>query len=194
MRTSLPFEKGFTLIELMVTLALAAILMTVAVPSFTAYQRNSELTSFANNLLASVNAAKGEAMKRGMNAMMVPAVGTTWDGGWVVFVDVNRNDTYDASTDITIFTSEAVPAYLTITGNGTTAETAPYVKYDASGYSKTKTGGFGASTLEMKRNDATGTAQLSQTRLLKIASTGRARICTPKSSSDANCLASSTAF
>ncbi len=185
-----PLAKGFTLIELMVTLALAAILMTVAVPSFTAYQRNSELTSFANNLLASVNAAKGEAMKRGMNAMMVPAVGTTWDGGWVVFVDVNRNDTYDASTDITISTFEAIPTYLTITGNGTTAATSPYVKYDASGYSKTTAGGFGASTLELKRNDVTGTAQWSQTRLLKIASTGRARICTPKSSSDADCLIS----
>ncbi|WP_210545692.1 GspH/FimT family pseudopilin [Rhodoferax sp. PAMC 29310] len=186
--------KGFTLIELMVTLALAAILMMVAVPSFTAYQRNSELTSFANTLLASVNAARGEAMKRGMNAMVVPAVGTDWDGGWVVFVDVNRNQAYDAAQDIAIFSGDAKPSYFTISGNGTTSGTAPYVMYDASGYSKTTSGGFGASTFEIKRNDVSGTAQWAEIRRLKIASTGRARICTPKNSTDSECSASSTAF
>lgn len=178
----------------MVTLALAAILMMVAVPSFTAYQRNSELTSFANTLLASVNAARGEAMKRGMNAMVVPAVGTDWDGGWVVFVDVNRNQAYDAAQDIAIFSGEAKPSYLTVSGNGTTSGTAPYVMYDASGYSKTTSGGFGASTFEIKRNDVSGTAQWAEIRRLKIASTGRARICTPKNSTDSECSASSTAF
>lgn len=186
--------SGFTLIELMVTLALAAILMTVAVPSFVTYQRNSELSSFANSLLASVNAARGEAMKRGMNAMVVPAVGTNWDGGWVVFVDVDRDQAYDATKDITIFPSDAKPSYITISGNGTTAGTTPYVMYDASGYSKTTSGGFGASTFEIARNDVTGTAQLVQIRRLKIASTGRARICTPTSSTDPNCSASSTSF
>ena len=49
---------GFTLIELMVTIALAAVLMTIAAPSFVQYQRNSELTSLTNSLLAAINAAE----------------------------------------------------------------------------------------------------------------------------------------
>jgi type IV fimbrial biogenesis protein FimT len=194
MKRTRHLSTGFTLIELMVTLALAAILMTVAVPSFVAYQRNSELTSFANTLLASVNAARGEAMKRGMNAMVVPAVGTNWDGGWVVFVDVDRDQAYDITKDVTIYPGDAKPSYLTVTCNGTTAGSTPYVMYDASGYSKTTGGGFGASTFEIKRNDVSGTDQWAQIRRLKIASTGRARICTPKSSTDLECSASSTAF
>ena len=52
---------GFTLIELMVTLAIAAVLMMVAAPSFVGFQRNSEMTSVTNSLLAAANAARAEA-------------------------------------------------------------------------------------------------------------------------------------
>ena len=76
--------RGFTLIELMVTLAIAAVLLLVAIPSMTAFKRNAELTSATNTLLASINAARGEAMKRGTNAMVVPANGSDWNTGWIV--------------------------------------------------------------------------------------------------------------
>ena len=65
-------SAGFTLIELVVTIAIAAVLAALAVPSFIQYQRNSELTSLTNSLLAAVNAAKGEAMKTGRNAFVIP--------------------------------------------------------------------------------------------------------------------------
>lgn len=57
--------RGFTLIELMVTLAVVVVLLRVCVPGFVSMQRNSELTSAANGLLASINAARTEAMKIG---------------------------------------------------------------------------------------------------------------------------------
>ena len=176
--------KGFTLIELMVTVSLVVILMAVAVPSLTTFQRNAQLTSFSNTMLASINAARGEAMKRGQFAVVVPSDGTNWSSGWIVFVDVAVagatpfNGVYDSASDITILTQPAPPSYLTIT-------------FDASGYSKTKAGGFGALTFEVKRNDATGADALAQTRRIKVASTGRVRVCTPVSSPDALCLATS---
>nr|WP_264080799.1 GspH/FimT family pseudopilin [Paracidovorax avenae] len=73
--------RGFTLIELMVTMVLVAVLLRIGIPSFVSFQRNSELTSAANGLLSSVNSARTEAMKRNMNAGVVPASGSSWAGG-----------------------------------------------------------------------------------------------------------------
>lgn len=180
----LPHRRGFTLIELLVTISIIAIALAIAVPSMTTFMRNAELSSYTNTLLAGINAARSEAMKRGMHAMVVPTDGSNWDSGWIVFVDKDRSQAYEAANDIRILTNEAKPSYLTITGNGTATGTAPYIMYDASGYSRTKSGGFGALTFEVKRNDLTS---LDQVRRLKIASTGRARICTPTSSTDPTC-------
>ncbi len=184
--------KGFTLIELMVTLALAAILMAVAVPSITTFMRNAELTSFTNSLLAALNAARGEAMKRGRYCLVVPKDGSSWDSGWVVFVDMDRSQT-NTSGDFTVLSSDAKQSYITVTGNGSATGTTPYIMYDASGYSRLKNAGFGALTLEVKRNDVSGTEAVTQTRRIKISSTGRPRICTPKTSSDSTCSMTASA-
>mgnify|MGYP001557011805 CR=1 FL=1 len=185
-------SKGFTLIELMVTVTLVAVALALGVPSFTTFQRNAELTAAANSLVAAVSAARGEAMKRGMRAMMVPADGANWSSGWVVFVDKNQSQAYEAGSDITISTGDPSPTYLSVTGNGPVGGTTPYIMYDASGYSKLKGGGFGALTLTVARNDVTGNALPSQTRRIKIAATGRLRVCTPKTTADPECGASAS--
>lgn len=192
MKNQSSISQGFTLIELMVSIALVAVLMMVAVPSLTTFQRNAELTSFSNTLLASINAARGEAMKRGRYAMVVPADGTNWSSGWIVFVDMDRSQAYEAANDVSILTRGALPSYLEIpTPTGTANESPPYLMFDASGYSKNKAGGFGAVTFQIRRNDVSGTEQLQQTRRVKIASTGRVRVCTPTSSTDTLCSATS---
>ena len=192
MKKSYVEAKGFTLIELMVTVALVAILMAVAVPSMTTFQRNAQLTSFSNTLLSAINAARGEAMKRGKSAMVVPVDGSNWSSGWVVFVDLDRSQAFIETSDFTILKREAPPSYLEITATGTAAASPPYIMFDASGYAKTKAGGFpGNQSFNIKRNDASGADEFAQTRRIKIASTGRVRLCTPKSGTDAQCNASS---
>lgn len=186
-------RNGFTLIELMVTLIIAAILLMTGVPSMVAYKRNADLTSATNTLFSAINAARGEAMKRGMYASVVPTGnGSDWNTGWIVFVDANQNGIYDASADSIVLQQPAMQSYITVTGNNIATGTTPYIMFDASGYSKTKTGGFGALSLQLVRNDVSGTSVFEQTRFIKIASTGRVRICKPTSSSDATCNLSAT--
>lgn len=194
MKIPLKLPLGFTLIELMATMAILAVLLLVATPSMVAYKRNSELTSATNTLFSAINAARGEAMKRGMYAMVVPINnGTDWSQGWVVFIDANRSQVFDNSVDKLILTQGAMPSYITVTGNGSAdgTGTAPYIMFDASGYSAQKlNAGFAALTLQLVRNDVSSTLALEQTRRIKIAATGRVRTCKPVTSSDPTCTAS----
>lgn len=186
-------SQGFTLIELMVTLTIVAVLLLVTIPSLVIYKRNAELTSATNTLLSAINAARTEAMKRGMYAMVVPtANGSNWNSGWVVFVDVNRTRVYDSSVDTTVMVQSALSSYMTVSGNGSAADSPPYIMFDASGYSRLKNGGFGALTFSLTRNDITGSTLAEQTRRIVIASTGRTRTCKPSSATDSTCTASST--
>lgn len=84
-------QRGVTLIELMVTVAVAAVLLAVAAPSFRTVVNNSRLTGHANTLLASAQLARSEAIKRNSPVRLCRSSnGTTcaaaggWEQGWIV--------------------------------------------------------------------------------------------------------------
>lgn len=84
-------EDGFTLIELMVTLVIAAIVLGLGVPSFSNLIKNNRLTAAANDYIAAVNLARSEAIHRGARVnieALVPGVaGNEWGGGWKVAIE-----------------------------------------------------------------------------------------------------------
>lgn len=174
--------------------------MLIAVPSFQTYQRNSELTAATNTLISAINAARGEAMKRGMSAMVVagtpadaanPPNASNWNTGFIVFIDTDRNQEFSAS-DAVVSAQPPLPAYMTVVGNNNAGlGTKPYIMFDPSGYSKTRAGAFGALALTLRRNDldVASVTPPDQTRLIIISSTGRARVCRPTVANDANCRA-----
>ncbi len=179
--------RGFTLIELMVTLAVAAVMMTLAAPSFVAFMRNSELVSQANAMVAALNTARTEAMKRGLGTMVVPKDGQAWTSGWRVFVDINGDNAYTDGTDVVVTEQPALPVYFMVSATGTAGLGNPYVLYNSSGYPALVNGGFGAVTISIARTDLSGQDLLDQTRRVKLASTGRVRTCKPASTTDSQC-------
>ena len=172
---------GFTLIELLVTLSIIVVAMTIAVPSMVTFQRNAELTSATNSLTAAINAARGEAMKRNLNAFVIPVDGTLWTSGFLVFVDRDRTQSYGSATDLLVMTQSPLPAYLTVVGTGTASGSTPYVMFNGTGYTTNKAAaGLVNLAITISRTDvATGSATYEQTRNVMIAQTGRVRVCKP---------------
>lgn len=96
--------SGLTLVELMVTLAIAVILLAVAVPSFQDFILNARRTALANELVLALTYAKSEAVKRGVTVTVCSRLDdstcagrTTWDGGWLIFVDLDNDGVVDAA-------------------------------------------------------------------------------------------------
>lgn len=102
-------HRGFTLIELMIVLAVAAILISVGVPSFNNTIKNNRLSTQANELITSLNYARSEAIKRG-TSITLNSDTTNWHLGWTI----NDNDdaiirAYDAFEDnSTLISSDEV--------------------------------------------------------------------------------------
>ena len=93
-------NKGFTLLELLVTVSIAAILLAVGVPSYVTFIDNNRVTSQANDMLYSVNMARSEAIKRGTEVRLVSVAGSDWSGGWNLVADTNNDPDFDDPADI----------------------------------------------------------------------------------------------
>ncbi len=109
--------KGFTLIELMMTLAIAAILVSLAAPSFTDTIKNNRLTTQYNELVTQLTLARSEAIKRNTEIIVLNNDGneSNWHKGWVIFEDTNDDDTVDAGETIKV--SDTVDSNITISYN-----------------------------------------------------------------------------
>jgi type IV fimbrial biogenesis protein FimT len=105
---------GFTLIELMVTIALAAIILTQAVPSFSALVQNNRLISQKNEFISTLNLARSEALKRGTRITVCASTDqatcdtTDWEQGWIVFSDRNADRVLDSGTGACLATEDCL--------------------------------------------------------------------------------------
>jgi len=91
-------KRGFTLIELMITVAVVAIVLAIGVPSFQEMMRNNRAATHMNGIIGALNLARSEAIKRGRRVSLCPSSdqagcsGSDWAKGWIVFVDTATAD------------------------------------------------------------------------------------------------------
>lgn len=115
-------HSGFTLLELMVVLAIAGVLFAVAVPAMGNFMRNSRITSAANDVMAGLHFARSEAIKQRQPVTLCtsaaplvadPACAASADlTGWVVFVDLNQDGQHDVG-EVVLQQREPIPATIT---------------------------------------------------------------------------------
>lgn len=99
--------SGFTLIELIVTVTIAAILIAIAVPGLNNFVETNRLTSATNEFIGDQSFARSEALKRGTNTGVCKTGGTsacdadsTWQAGWMVFVDTDNDRAWSPSDEL----------------------------------------------------------------------------------------------
>jgi type IV fimbrial biogenesis protein FimT len=129
-------QTGFTLMELLMTIAIAAIVATIAIPSFQYVTNSNRVAGEVNGLLGDLQFARAEAIKEGQPVTVCMSKGGTtcdttgnaWNSGWIVYSNptgTGANTTAPAAGSIlriqNTFTSTdtflAGPAYSAITYN-----------------------------------------------------------------------------
>jgi type IV fimbrial biogenesis protein FimT len=192
MRVAQPASRGFTLLELMLTITVAGVILGFAIPSLRQFILNNRMTGTANDLLVAIHTARTESIKRHVQTVLCftsnhEAAEPPCDGdgsqGWIVFVD-DLDPAVAAVTDnnVQVDTNEEVllrhgPIDGTISLGSAPVGNAGYLAYSAAGFSR-PIGAVGTDLdsvvlCDDRGNVATYGAANSTARGLSISATGR---------------------
>ncbi|MEP6790575.1 MAG: GspH/FimT family pseudopilin [Ramlibacter sp.] len=167
--------RGFTLVEMLVSLVITSILMSAAIPSMTAAVDSIRLSSASSMFISALHLARSEAIKRNGRVVVCKsadgvscAVSGGWEQGWIVFHDANGNGLREGSETIVLH-EHALSAGLKLAGN---LNVARYVSYTALGTAKLVDGAFQAGTLTLCKHAADG----GNAHQIVLSATGRPRL------------------
>lgn len=126
---NLSVERGFTAIELMVTVSIVALLLALAAPSFTPLIESWRVRQATEQLQSTLNYARSEAIKHGGRVAIQKIPNNTngctsatgnrdWDCGWIVCQDTNGNGTCNATEPVLQRIDAPAKVQITRTGGG----------------------------------------------------------------------------
>lgn len=176
-------QHGFTLYELLVTVMIMGIILSIGVPNFLEFTRNNRMAATSNDLLAAFTLARTEAVKRkspvtvcsSLNPLAAnPACGGTFADGWVVFADDDGDIAIDAGEEV-IRGIGPIRDGITLQTNGG----ANYFSYAATGFGRGDVGGAPAlrgALMCDARGNVPAAGGLSAARALRIDGPGRPQV------------------
>jgi type IV fimbrial biogenesis protein FimT len=122
-------EQGFTLIELVIIIAITAILGRLAVTSFSNSIHNNRVLTYTNGLIAGLNLAKSTAIQRGNYVIMCatdnptltsPTCASNWASGWLVYYSTTTTGTPASNGSVLIKTGDSSASNVTTSGTAGT--------------------------------------------------------------------------
>lgn len=143
MNLSQQTHRGFTLVELMVAMVVLAVLVTAAIPSFQASAARARVKSRTNDLIATLAAARSEAIRRGKRVTVCSSADGAsctagkWADGYVVFEDEDHDTDLDTGETILNSQTGASSGLLILTSTGGNS----YVSFGSDGRSKDASAG-----------------------------------------------------
>ena len=165
-------SAAFTMIELVIAMAVAATLFAIALPSYARYIAEQRLLNEARRLSEAIMLARSEAVKRNRHVVICAATPGVpcgdvghWHGGWVMFEDENGDADQDPS-DPVIDVDVAAAAGVTAVGNRPVER---YLRFDHMGQARMASGALQMGTIEVCKRGLTGYRVV-------LANTGRTRI------------------
>lgn len=164
-------SRGFSLVEIMLVIAITAALAASAAPSLAALARESRLTTSANDLLGTLYFARSEAVKRSRRVSICTTISLSecaksigWQHGWLVFEDLDDDGERDVIEPILLLSESRDPS-LVIAGSTPVRD---YISYVPTGETRAFTGALQMGVLTLCDQGAA--------RQVIISATGRPRI------------------
>lgn len=175
--------RGFTLIELMITLAIAAILATLGAPSFSEFIISNRITAQTNDLINGLNLARSEAVRRGQPVCIKSnsATANDWTEGWQIYSDPNANRT-SGGTVCSTTGATIIQSHDQLTGDATLTSSAnfsSYIRFNALGVATNSSDVGISGSFSLCRKDSNS----AKSKLINISTTGLIRL----SSSSPSC-------
>ena len=177
-------QHGFTLYELMITVAIAGAILAFGIPNLQAFTQNSRMTSTANDLHSAFHLARSESSRAKTNITVCASAnplegaancGGTWEQGYIVFVDEDGDLNRSGKTETVLRAQSAIADGITFA----VANEATYFSYSSTGLGRPNVGGNAAvSQIVMcdKRGNVRAAGGSSAGRLFVATPLGRATI------------------
>jgi type IV fimbrial biogenesis protein FimT len=171
--------KGVALVELIIVLAIAAVLIGLASPSMRGLILRYRLDAAVGDLFGAIDLTRAQAIARGARVLLVPLDpgGLNWSSGWIVFVDTD-GDRRPGPREQVIASHGPLDEDITTTFIFTGGHTPYYIAYNGAGRSCSHTSSTAArwGTLSLHQDG--------QIRRIRINMLGRARVCNPEREPD----------